>query len=192
MDESDFEIVPVRVSKPSVAIDNKHADKKVVIKDPSVDPSGSKGLSADKPSPSSGVVVSEGRESDAKPDRDKINSLPQKEKAMSRVGLTRALPYQRIVEALEAVIEIKLRDKDGHEHITTTPDFERNKWGTEMALKAFGDLIERKEIEYDVGDKTLEKYKAMSVEQMKARMAELLLGRPVSRLPAIDVETESK
>ena len=57
------------------------------------------------------------------------------------------------------------------------PDAKRNQWGAEMAAKLHGDLIERKEIEHDIGETTLERFKKMSVSELKARASEILLGK---------------
>jgi hypothetical protein len=82
------------------------------------------------------------------PTVEKINSLVQKESAMEKVGLRRQLAYNKIVEALNATRRTEYRDAEGNVLYREEPDFEKNKWGAEMALKAFGDLVERKELEH--------------------------------------------
>jgi len=154
------------------------------------------GLSKEEASPSKvidnkSVAVEKGGETRTLgQDRDRINNLAQKEKRLAEAGVTRKKAYQVISEALEAVITTEYRDAQGNVRYKQTPDFEKRKWAVEKALIMFGDAIERKEIEYDIGDSTLSRYKAMSVADMKARMADLILGKSVSRLPAIDVNTE--
>ena len=56
-------------------------------------------------------------------------------------------------------------------------DIDKQRWGAEMAIKMFGDMIERKEIEMDVGDKTLDRLRSLSVAELKARAADLILGK---------------
>ena len=179
MDEENFESA-IPANQPTVAIDKKHAYSTVVLK-PSIpveDPSPSKGLSGKDPS-----VI--------KPERDKINNLPQKEKRLEEAGVTRRKAYQVIADALEAVIEYEVRDSDGMAIKKTRPDLEKRKWGAEMALKVFGDLIERKEIEYDISEGALARLKKLSVSELKARAADILLGKNTSRIAAIDVTPEA-
>ncbi len=83
----------------------------------------------------------------------------------------------RIAEALDAVIEYEVRDAEGNVIKKTRPDEKRNQWGAEMAAKLHGDLIERKEIEHDIGETTLARLKGLSVAELKARAADILLGK---------------
>lgn len=118
---------------------------------------------------------------------DKINNLVQKETNLAKAGVTRYKYMMRIAEALDAVKTVEYRDSQGNVKYRQEPDVARNQWGVEQAAKLYGDMIERKEIEHDLGDKTLEKFKSLSVAELKARAADILLGKPVSRLPVIDV-----
>lgn len=74
--------------------------------------------------------------------RQKINNIGQKEEAMHYLGLTRRKYLLVIVEALEAVIEVKMRDGEGNTIKTYEPDFDKRKWGAEQAAKLFGDYIQ--------------------------------------------------
>ena len=125
-----------------------------------------------------------------KKERDKINNLAQKEKKLEEAGVTRRKAYQVIREALDAVIVETRRDAEGNEYTHTRPDLDKQKWGCEMTLKAFGDLIERKEVEYDIGDKTLERFKSMSVAELKAKAADILLGKNTNRITDAEVVNE--
>lgn len=187
--ENDFEnSLPSGQNEP-VAIDNKHAYKKVVIKETILKEPSSLSAIDNKTVAIEKVIVKS--ESYIKPERDKINSLPQKEKKLEEAGVTRRKAYQVIYEALTSVKTIPYRDKEGNEQFRIEPDFEKNKWGTEMAIKMFGDAIERKEIEYDIGETTLARLKGLSVAELKARAAEILLGKNTSRLPVTDAETRT-
>lgn len=123
---------------------------------------------------------------------DKINNLMQKEKALVKAGVTRAKAYAVIAAALESVKWMDVVDGQGNVRRELLPDLDKQRWGCEMAVKMFGDLIERKEVEYGVSESTLEKFKALSVVELKARAADLLLGKTVSRLEPIDVEGEGR
>lgn len=192
--ENDFEdSAPTPGQNEPVAIDNKHAYKKVVIKSllsPSSkpDPSPSKGVSSIMPSESD--VISEASPVDGLSnigpspsiivvDRslDKINNLAQKEISLSRVGVTREKAYRVIATALDARKWMDVVDRQGNVKQEYVDDLEKQRWGAEMAIKMFGDMIERKEIEYEVGDKTLDRLRSLSVAELKARAADLLLGR---------------
>lgn len=118
---------------------------------------------------------------------DKINNLTQKERALSRVGVTREKAYAEIFAALEATHWIDECDEQGNIKRVKRPNAARRQWGAEMAIKMFGDMIERKEIEHDIGDRTLDRFRALSVDQLKAQAAAILAGKPITRLPAIDV-----
>lgn len=142
------------------------------------------------PTKNKGVALSKQETGGAAP--DKINNLVQKEKALVRAGVTRAKAYKVISDALEAMKWMDMVDSSGNVKKELVPDLEKQRWGCEMAVKMFGDLIERKEVEYGVSDSTLEKFKALSVSELKARAADLLLGKTVSRLGPIDVEGEAR
>ena len=108
---------------------------------------------------------------------DKINNLVQKEIALGRVGVTREKAYKVIASALDAKKWMDVVDKQGHVKQEWVDDIEKQRWGAEMAIKMFGDMIERKEIEMDVGDKTLDRLRSLSVAELKARAADLILGK---------------
>lgn len=169
MDESDFEnSVKHSPAKPAVAIDNKHAYPTVVLTPSNSEASPSKRLSPPV-------------------ERDKINNLPQKEKKLEEAGVTRRKAYAVIYEALTAVKITEYRDAQGNVKYKETSDFERNKWGAEMAIKMFGDAIERKEVEYDISDSALSKLRSLSVAELKARAADILLGKNATRIPPVDI-----
>lgn len=109
--------------------------------------------------------------------RDAVNNLTQKESAMAKAGVTREKTYAVIARLLEAKKWADVIDSQGNCRREMVDDLERQRGGVEMALKAFGDLIERREIEVDVGDKTLEVYRSMSVSELKKKASELLLGK---------------
>ena len=108
---------------------------------------------------------------------DKINNLVQKEIALGRVGVTREKAYKVIAQALDAKKWMDVVDKQGNVKQEWVDDIEKQRWGAEMAIKMFGDMIERKEIEMDVGDKTLDRLRSLSVAELKARAADLILGK---------------
>lgn len=110
-------------------------------------------------------------------EHDQINNLTQKERNLALSGVTRFKYLTVIAEALTAVKKVELPDAQGNYKWIDIPDVARRQWGAEQAAKLFGDMIERKEIEHDIGDKTLERFKAMSVPQLKARAMEILLER---------------
>lgn len=120
---------------------------------------------------------------------DKINNLVQKEKNLKVVGVTRRKVYQVIADSLDAVIE-KKELINGEYKITYTPDLDKQRWGAELAIKMFGDMIERKEIEHDIGDKTLEKFRSLSVQQLRDRAKAILEGSPVKRIAMPTAEEE--
>lgn len=144
-------------------------------------------VSLKEASPSKKVVVPE---SDSKKNIDKINNLVQKEINLSKAGVSRYKYMLNIAESLEAVKWADVPDEQGNIKRLQVPDIARRQWGTEMAAKLYGDMIERKEIEHDLGDKTLERFRSLSVSDLKARAADLLLGKPTSRLPVIDIESK--
>lgn len=119
---------------------------------------------------------------------DRINNHSQKESALDRAGLTRFKYMEKIALALNAVKMVKSKTENarGQYDLVEEPDWEQVKWAVEMLAKLKGDMIERKEIEYDVGDKTLERFKSMSVADLKAEATRLIAGRPQERLKAID------
>lgn len=118
---------------------------------------------------------------------DKINNLVQKEINLSKAGVTRYKYMLVIAEALEATKWADECDEQGNVKRVKIADAQRRQWGAEQAARLYGDMIERKEIEHDLGDKTLERFRSLSVAELKARAADILLGKPVSRLPVIDV-----
>jgi flavin-binding protein dodecin len=113
---------------------------------------------------------------------DKINNLIQKEKNLKAVGVTRRKAYQVIADALDAYKWADVFDQQGNVKRAWVPDLEKQRWGAEMAVKMFGDMIERKEIEHDIGDKTLEKFRSFSVNDLRARAKAILEGSPVKRI----------
>lgn len=167
-------------SKP-VAIPRKHAYNKTILSSPSIQPI--KTEQPLKPEASPLKVISN--------ERDRINNLAQKEKRLAEAGVTRRKAYQVIADLLDAVKTIQQTDDQGNVKWVEAPDMEKRFKGAELAIKMFGDMIERREVEYSVGDETLEKMKKLSVAELKARASELLLGKSVSRLPPLDVTPES-
>lgn len=178
MSEDELEDMPeagVPTRQEGVAIDEKHACITVVV------PSHS------KPSPSEMVEVASPSNVISEPSPssrvsppaniDKINNLVQKEIALGRVGVTREKAYRVIASALDAMKWVDVSDEQGNIKREYVADLDKQRWGAEMAIKMFGDMIERKEIEHDLGDRTLDKFRAMSVADLKARAADLLLGR---------------
>ena len=215
--ENDLDDFQHPVESTGVAIGNKHAYKKVVIKD---DISSSENLRVGRvgheigdPSPSSvisdkavafengggshgpeseigssrvsdGVETPVGKAMGPSKSLDKINNLVQKEIALARVKVTREKAYGVIAAALDAHKWMDVVDRQGNVKQEWVPDLDKQRWGCEMALKAFGDLIERKEIEYDVGDKTLDRLRSLSVSELKSRAADILLGKKTSIVEA--------
>ncbi len=170
MTEEEFEGLESPGKNEPVAIDKKHAYKTVVV--PShinTDPSPSKGGSTDK-------------------SLDKINNLAQKEVSLSRVGVTREKAYSVIARALDAKKWMDVVDRQGNVKSEYVDDVEKQRWGAEMAIKMFGDMIERKEVEYDLGDKTLDRLRALSVSELKARAADILLGKKNALGAVVDAE----
>ena len=123
------------------------------------------------------MVLSTGKKLDGVKNLDKINNLVQKEIALGRVGVTREKAYRVIASALDAKKWMDVEDKQGNVKQEWVDDIEKQRWGAEMAIKMFGDMIERKEIEMDVGDKTLDRLRSLSVAELKARAADLILGK---------------
>ena len=162
MDESEFENFPTGKSTDGVASDKKHASVTVVVPSSQTEASPSKVISQSSPD---------------KKKRDRINSLEQKEENLSKAGVTRYKYMLRIAEALDATKKVEYRDAQGNVKYREEPDFEKNKWGAEMAAKLHGDLIERKEVEHDIGETTLSRFKAMSVAELKARALQILEGK---------------
>lgn len=118
---------------------------------------------------------------------DRINNLVQKETSLSRAGITRYKYMVVIAEALEATKWVDESDEQGNIKRILIPDARRREWGAEQAARLYGDMIERKEIEHDLGDKTLDRFRSLSVAQLKARAAEIIKGTPTNRLPPIDI-----
>lgn len=167
MDELDFENPTPPRQNDAVAIVNKHACITVVV------PSN---VLKEDPSPSKPLSKSR---------RDKINSLEQKEARLEEAGVTRLKYMRRISEALDAVKTVEYRDAQGNVKYRQEPDVPRNQWGVEMAAKLCGDLIERKEIEHDIGEDTLARMKGLTVVELKARAADILLGKNNNRITDI-------
>lgn len=171
MDESDFENITPRTKSDGVAIDNKHAYVTVVVPSNVLkeEASPSKVIETKTVAVEKGIPV--------KSRRDKINSLEQKEARLEEAGVTRLKYMRRISEALDAVKTVEYRDAQGNVKYRQEPDVARNQWGVEMAAKLCGDLIERKEIEHDIGEDTLARMKGLTVGELKARAADILLGK---------------
>lgn len=108
---------------------------------------------------------------------DQVNNLTQKQAAMARAGVTREKTYVVIAKLLDAKKWGQVTDSQGNVKWEETDDLDKQKLGADMALKAFGDMVERKEIEVEAGDNLLAAYRGMSVKELKARAAELLLGK---------------
>lgn len=118
---------------------------------------------------------------------DKINNLVQKETNLARAGVTRYKYMLVIAEALEATHWVDESDEQGNIKRILVPHAMRRQWGAEQAAKLYGDMIERKEIEHDLGDKTLDRFRALSVKELKERAQEILQGTPRARIKPIDV-----
>ena len=166
-DEAD-NLQPGQASQVGVAIDKKHASLTVGVKETEASPIEMVGV------PSGSAVIS-----GSKPPKnlDKINNLVQKEIALGRVGVTREKAYRVIASALDAKKWMDVVDRQGNVKQEWVDDIEKQRWGAEMAIKMFGDMIERKEIEMDVGDQTLDRLRSLSVAELKARAADLILGK---------------
>ncbi len=190
-----------------VAIDKKHASQTVVIKPSPFNPfknkpdftegerekfdgkmimgsereaSPSERVSSTEPSASQ--IISSNNGVISGKNLDKINNLVQKEIALGRVGVTREKAYKVIAAALDAHRWMDVMDKQGNIKQEWVPDLDKQRWGAEMAIKMFGDMIERKEIEHDLGDKTIDRLRALSVAELKSRAADLLLGKRVGAI----------
>lgn len=191
--EEDFENSASPASNKGVAIDNKHAYKTVVVHSNQKDPSYSKVIPSKSTKnyikeASGDVEASIKSAREASPSRvisevaplkniDKINNLAQKEISLSRVGVTREKAYRVIAQALDAHRWMDVVDRQGNVKQEWVADLDKQRWGAEMAIKMFGDMIERKEVEYDLGDKTLDKLRGLSVAELKSRAADILLGK---------------
>lgn len=115
---------------------------------------------------------------------DKINSLVQKEDNLKRAGVTRYKYMLVIAEALEAVKVGDIVHANGNVTRGEVPDVARRQWAAEQAARLYGDMIERKEIEHDIGDKTLERFKSLSVRELKERAQAILKDPSLNpRLP---------
>lgn len=169
--EEDFENLDAPIKFDGVAIDKKHAYKTVVINPSNLNESPNGGIQ-EEPSPSK-VISSKTYTAGV----DKINNLVQKESALGKVGVTREKAYAVIAKALDAKKWMDVVDEQGNVRRELVDDLEKQKWGAEMAIKMFGDMIERKEIEHDLGDRTLDRLRALSVSELKARAADILLGK---------------
>lgn len=84
--------------------------------------------------------------SEAIPVEDRVNNQGSKELAMSKAGVTRRRTYEVICELLTAVKRVVGYDSRGMEVVTEEPDLDKRKMGAELALKAFGDLKEMKDV----------------------------------------------
>lgn len=109
---------------------------------------------------------------------DRINNITQKEQAMAAAGLKRYKYMLVIAEALEAVKMGDVIDEQGNVRREMVPDVRRREWGAEMAAKLCGDMIEHKEITHEVGDKTLERMKSLSVAELKEKARKILELKP--------------
>ena len=174
--ENDLDENPTLGKSAAVAINKKHASLTVVVKDTQASPSlGVSNIPGEEKK--GGINISGGDILGGGKNLDKINNLVQKEVALSRVGVTREKAYRVIASALDAKKWMDVVDKQGNVKQEYVDDIEKQRWGAEMAVKMFGDMIERKEIEMDVGDKTLDRLRALSVAELKARAADILLGK---------------
>lgn len=198
--ESEFDDTD-NLESAGVAISDKHAYKKVVIKPSNLNPtknnkaSPSQMISDINPAKNlKGSNMLEYQAGDRTAEHpapaknlDKINNLVQKEIALSRVGVTREKAYRVISQSLEAKKWTDVVDEQGNVRREYVDDLEKQKWGAEMAVKMFGDMIERKEIEMDVGDKTLDRLRSLSVSELKSRAADILLGKRVGTVVEAEV-----
>lgn len=91
--------------------------------------------------PSSDIPAAE-----AIPVEDRVNNQASKELAMSKAGVTRRRTYEVICELLSAVKRVVGYDSRGMEVVSEEPDLDKRKMGAELALKAFGDLKEMKDV----------------------------------------------
>lgn len=80
------------------------------------------------------------------PVEDRVNNQSSKELAMSKAGVTRRRTYEVICELLSAVKRVVGYDSRGMEVVSEEPDLDKRKMGAELALKAFGDLKEMKDV----------------------------------------------
>lgn len=103
---------------------------------------------------------------------DKINNILQKEEALEKAGVSRFKAFAIIAEAYDAFKEVETV-VNGTIKTEKVPDIRRREWAVEMTAKLMGDMIERKEIEHELGDKTLEKYSDLSASELKRRALEL-------------------
>lgn len=83
---------------------------------------------------------------DTIPVEDRVNNQGSKELAMSKAGVTRRRTYEVICELLSAVKRVVGYDSRGMEVVSEEPDLDKRKMGAELALKAFGDLKEMKDV----------------------------------------------
>lgn len=111
---------------------------------------------------------------------DQINNVTQKELRMKEAGVSRYKYLLVIAEALEAEKMGDVIDEQGNVKRMMVPDTRRREWGAEMASKLFGDQIEHKEITHEVGDKTLERMKSLSVAELKEKARKILELKPTS------------
>lgn len=105
---------------------------------------------------------------------DKINNIVQKETQMKEAGVSRYKYLLVIAEGLEAIKMGDVVDSQGNVKREMIPDINRRQWAAEQAAKLYGDMIERKEIEHDIGDKTLERFRSLSVADLKQRARDIL------------------
>lgn len=105
---------------------------------------------------------------------DQINNITQKERRMKEAGVTRYKYMVVIAEALEATKMGDVIDEQGNVRREMVPDVRRREWGAEMASRLCGDMIEHKEITHEVGDKTLERFRSLSVAELKDKARRIL------------------
>lgn len=117
---------------------------------------------------------------------DKINNLVQKESALARAGLNRPVYMAVIARQLNKKKWVDQPDAQGNIQRVEVDDDIAQRWAVDKLAIIFGDMIERKEIEHDLGDKTLDRFRALSVADLKERAAAILAGKPLPRLP-IDI-----
>lgn len=121
---------------------------------------------------------------------DQINNISQKETQMKRAGVSRYKYLLVIAEALEAMKMGDVVDEQGNVRREMVPDVRRREWGAEMAAKLCGDMIEHKEITHEVGDRTLERFRSLSVAELRERAQKILDVQGTTVKTARVVQTE--
>lgn len=96
--------------------------------------------------PKKKIKVVEEVPSESIPVEDRVNNQGSKELAMSKAGVTRRRTYEVICELLTAVKVEVYYDYQGKECVRELPDLDKRRQGAELALKAFGDLKEMKDV----------------------------------------------